>query len=553
MLEYAYMKSLLLRSIASLENAPLTFATFAAAFLALILVRLMIENALALFEGQTFFYFFFEFTHTFLFFLCAFLLLLPLVRFAGEVDFRKAANVLLFGFLIILTPPIIDTIIFRGGAFWSFYEFDGFLGLLRRYFTLFGDTPEMGITYGVRVEVVVVTFALGFYAFLKSRRLPKALLVSLITYTVLFILGTFPSWLTLGILVWEKDFLMINQNDVAAVFLTPEFIFSRGLQEVRSILNVKMSLVYGVVALFLIGFTLWRQWPQYFLALWKNARLPQLVYHAGLLFIGMALAFLFTDAPLKLDFFHSLGALLLLAAVESAWLASIVVNDTYDIKTDQATNPARPLIEKTIPEATYKTMGWLFFAASLILSGLISFAALLLLLGYQAIAWLYSAPPYRLKRWPILATGLAAFAGILVLILGFLAVSPENDISALPWPLLFFLFFTYALCLPIKDFKDIRGDALEHVYTLPVLLGAEKAKLLIGSLMFLAYAASPFILSARSLFLPALFFGSLVFWSIQRGTNDERSFFAYRKLPGIVLPIVIVYGFVVVMLLFSSP
>ena len=544
------METFIRRTIRSIEDTPLTLASFVTAFFALIAMRLLVENTLGRFVEHSFFYFFFEFTHTFLFFLCSFLLLLPLVRYAGKSNLMQATNILLFGFLIIITPPIIDTVIFRGGSFWSFYEFDGLIGLLFRYITLFGDTPEMGITYGVRVEVVLVTLALGLYTFLKSSNLPKALGVSLIAYTVLFVLGTFPSWLTLGILAFEKSLLAISQNDVAGLFLTPEHIFSRNLSDFRSVLNAKMSIVYGALAIFLAGLTLWREYPRYFIALWKNARLPQLIYHAGLLFAGMTIAFYFTDTPLRIDFFHIIGAFVLLAATESAWLASVIANDLYDTRIDTLTNAGRPLIQNTIPQALYATFGILFFITSLILAGIISFSALLILLGYQAVAWLYSAPPLRLKRFPIVATAFAGFAGILIFIAGFLIVSEANDFSLLPLPLLFFLCIAYTLSLPIKDFKDIQGDAFDHVYTLPVLLGAEKAKLLIGSLVFILYIASPFILRAQSLFVPALVFGSLIFWILQQGTGKESSFFSYRKLPGLVLAITACYGITAVFLLF---
>lgn len=544
------MKRFLLRITESIENAQLTLATFVATFFALIFTRLLIENTLGLFSEHTFFSFFFEFTHTFLFFLCSFLLLVFLVRFAGDITLTQAVNILLFGFLIILTPPIIDTLIFHGSRFWSFYEFDGFLGLLKRFITLFGDTPDIGITYGVRTEVVIVTIALGLYTFIKSKRVKKALIVSFLAYTILFVLGTFPSWLTLGILVFQKSFLAINSSDVAALFLTPENIFARHLTDFRSVLNVKMSIVYGALGILLVGVLLLREYPKYFFALWKNARLPQIIYHGGLLFLGMTLAFFFTAAPLIFDFFHIAGALILLAAVESAWLASVVVNDCYDTKIDKETNQTRPLIQNTIPLQLYKTFGVLFFITSLILSGIVNFSALLLLTGYQALAWIYSAQPLRLKRFPLLATIFAAFAGILILILGFLVVSPENGLHSLPLPLLFFLFAAYALCLPIKDFKDIRGDRLDHIYTLPVILGAEKAKLFIGSLILLFSVSSPLILNARSLFLPALFFGSLAFWSIQKGNDNERSFFAFRKLPGILLAITASYGIIIALLLF---
>jgi hypothetical protein len=264
------MRHFFSRTIKAIENAPFTLATFVTTFFALIFTRLLIENTVGLFTEHTFFYFFFEFTHTFLFFLCSFLLLIFLVRYAGHITLPQTANVLLFGFLIILTPPLIDTVIFHGSLFWSFYEFDGILGLLKRYITLFGDTPNIGITYGVRVEVVIVTLALGFYTFIKSQRFTKALAVAILAYSILFVLGTFPSWLTLGILTGQKSFFTINQNDVAALFLAPENIFARNLTDFRSVLNVKMSIVYGAISVFLVGLLVFREYPKYFLALRKK-------------------------------------------------------------------------------------------------------------------------------------------------------------------------------------------------------------------------------------------------------------------------------------------
>lgn len=544
------MKKILKKIIQTIEDAPMMLPSFVTTFFALIITRLLIENSFGLFQEHTFFFFFFEFTHTFLFFLCSFLILVFLVRYAGSIDFGKAVNILLFGFLIILTPPIIDNVIFHGSFFWSFYEFDGFIGLIKRFFTLFGDTPDIGITYGVRVEVVLVTIALGIYTYLKSQSKKKVLIVTLLSYTVLFILGTFPSWLTLGILSFDKGFFAINQNDVAGLFLTPEHIFSRDLTDFRSVLNVKMSIVYGVFSTFLVGILLYKKYPLYFFALLRNIRIPQVIYHGGLLFLGIILAIFFTGASFTLDFFHIAGIILLTIAVESAWIASVIWNDIFDKDIDVFTNNDRPLIKKVIPEELYHTFALLFFITSLIFAGIMSFSAMLILLGYQMIAWLYSSVPLRLKRFPLLATLLAGFAGILILITGFILVAPEKNIMLLPFPLLAYLFLSYTLCLPIKDFKDIEGDKKDNIYTLPVLLGAERAQLLIGILTFLLYIFSPIVLNARFLFFPALVFGSLAFLAIQKGEEHPSSFFSFRKLPGIILALTILYGLIITFLLF---
>ena len=543
------MKHFFLTLIKRIEDAPLTLGSFLITFVGLIIVRLTVENALGLFPEHTFFFLLFEFTHTFLFFLCSLLLLLPLVRFAGRLSLREATNILLFGFLIIWTPPIIDTFVFQGGHFWSFYEFDGLRGLVVRFFTLFGDTPDIGITYGVRVEVVLVTFALGLYTYLKSKRFMRALLVAFLTYTILFVLGTFPSWITLGVLSLQKSLLSISSSDVAALFLSPEQVLGRDLTDFRSVLNFKMSLVYGLLALILSCYTLYQTRKDHFLALARNARLPQLIYHAGLLLLGILLGAYFAEGQVSFEFFHIIGILSLILATWCAWLASVVVNDIYDGAIDRLTNPDRPLVVGTIPLPEYRLYGLICLLFSLLLSGIVSFSAMLLLLAYQALATLYSAPPLRLKQYPGLATLIAALAGILVLISGIVAVVPTHSITGIPLSLLSYLFLAYFLALPIKDFKDIEGDRRDHVYTIPVLLGAERGKYVIGSLLFLLFTLSPLVLALRSLLIPALLFGSLAYFVLQKGTNDEYSFFAYRKLPRIILGITTLYGLVIVFFL----
>jgi len=401
----------------------------------------------------------------------------------------------------------------------------------------------------VRVEVVLVTLALGLYTYLKSKRIGRALLVALLTYTALFILGTFPSWITLVVLAFEKNLLAIGSSDVAAIFLSPEQVLGRNLTDFRSVLNFKMSIVYALLASALSALLLYRQFPPYFLALRKNARVPQLLYHAGLLFLGLLLASIFAEGVIEWELFHVLGVLILLLAVLCAWLASVVANDIYDTAIDTITNPKRPLIEGTISPPLYMTFGALFFATSLLLSGIVSFSASLILLAYQALAWLYSAPPLRLKKYPVLATATAAFAGILVLIAGFVAIASDHSVSLLPIPLVSYLFFAYVLILPLKDFKDIEGDKKDHIYTLPVLLGEARGKQVIGSLMFFFFAMSPLVLNMRTLFLPAIFFGALAFFVLEKSNASKSSFFSFQKLPGLILVLASLYALVIIFFL----
>jgi 4-hydroxybenzoate polyprenyltransferase len=543
------MQSFLLRIIRSIETLPFSLPLWCVTFLSLILIRLSIESALGFFHPQSLTFLFFEFAHTFLFFAVSFFALLPVIRYAGAPSLESAAHLLLFGFLIILTPPVIDTLIFQDHAFWSFYEFDGLRGLAIRFFTLFGDTPDVGITYGVRIEVVLVTLGIGLYAFLKSRRLGHAFLSALLTYSILFLLGTFPSYLTLLTQAFSKGLFAISSTDIAGLFLTPAKLFSRTAPDIRSALNTKMSLWYACILIALLAQFLFIHFRPIFWALWRNARLPQLIYHGGLLCVGGLLAWHFTSPEITWDSFHFLSVLLLIASVECAWLASVIVNDCFDIRIDQKTNTGRPLITGTIKHGTFATLGWFFFFGSLFFSALISFSVSLLLLIYQALAWMYSAPPLRLKRIPGIATLVAAAAGVIILLSGYITITPRNDFSTFPSLLLLFLFIAYATALPLKDFKDIEGDQSDGVLTFPVLLGEERARIVFGSIFFLLFTASTFILHLPLVFLPALFFGSISFFVLQAARQKHR-WISYRRLPGIMISIIALYGLVLLWAIF---
>lgn len=514
------------------------------AFSCLILSRLLVESWLFGFETRSAIFLLYEFAHNFSFFLLSFVLFLPIFQYFARVSLSVASNMLLFGFLVILSPPIVDFIVSDGKGFWSFYIFDGLSGLFSRYLTFFGDRPDMGITYGVRVEVTLVTVFFGLYVFLKTKRFFRALLGALSAYSLLFVLGTFPSWMAIPILGISDGAWILRASDVAGVFLSPLAFFSRDLVDPRSILNAKMSLIYAGILPFVVGIWLFARHKAIFLALFRNARLPQVSYHGGLLFVGMGLAVLFSGAKLSLEFFDVLAAFLLLGAVVSAWLASVVPNDCFDTIIDAETNASRPLPSGAIPISLYRTIGVGFFATSIFFSALVSPKAAIFLLLYQAIAWAYSAPPFRLKRFPVIASFVSAVASVLILMLGYIVFSPDGTAKMLPVSIVFLFLFVYTVSIPLKDFKDIEGDRKDGVWTLPVLLGAEWAKIVIGSGIFLSFLASVFVFRAPALFFPALLFGGASFWTVI-SMKQKTGRITYRSVFWWILGFVSSYGVVI--------
>lgn len=541
------MKHIFTKVISSIEKNELSYGSFLSAFFVLIFLRLLVENMIGAFPTRPFHYFFFEFSHTFLFFLFSFLLFLPLLSHFAKATLKATTNILLFGFLIILIPPVFDWYISGGTGYWSFYEFDGVRGLIERFFTFFGSTPEIGITYGVRIEVALSVVLFAFYIFLKTRDSFRAFLGGIASYSLFFILGTFPSYITILIDGFSKGFLTVTDTDVAGLFLSPNNIFFRPLIDPISALNFKMSLVYGLLLIFTVGIFLFTSNKKLFLTLFHNVRFPQVIYHGGLALLGVISAFFFAHLPFNLSFFDILAILTLIASVVSAWIASVIVNDLSDQKIDVLTNPHRPLPTSAIDPQMYLAIGISFFLASILLAGIISFKILLLLVCYQAIAWAYSVAPFRLKRFPLIATFSAACASLLILLSGFFLIAPDT-LEALPKPLIFFLLLSYTLILPIKDFKDIEGDRADGVHTIPVILGETWAKLCIGGAAFLLFIGSIFILHIPSLLLPSFLFGSIFFWILQKSTLHHRVF-PYRHLGAWFIAITIFYGFSILLLI----
>lgn len=517
-----------------------------ASFTGLIFGRLLVDNWIGGFANHSFQFIFYEFTHTFFFFLFSFLVFLPIIAFFGKTSIPSASNILLFGFLVVLTPPIIDTWIAGGQNFVSFYVFDSLAGLGHRYLTLFGDNPYFGITYGVRIEVVITTILFGIYTYFKTNNPLRALGASLATYSVLFILGSFPSWLTFVILGFQKSILVVNDVDIARVFISPPTFFNRSDFDFISALNIKMSLIVAPLTLILAMINIKRYFPEKFLALVGNVRFPQLVYSSGLVCTGIALGLVLTNTSVSFSLFELLAVLNLCLAANFAWLASTVANDIFDQKIDIVTNVSRPLPKNIFSLSEYHAIGVTFFFASIIFSAMVSFKAMLFFLVYQAISWMYSAWPLRLKRFPLIATLFAAVANFLVLVVGFTLVSPDGTINSLPSSIIILFILVSIVFISVKDFKDIAGDKLDGVYTIPVLFGEYRGKMIIGSGIFFSYIFSAIIFHDPKLFWPAIIFGSFSFWAIQKSADNETSFFSYRKLPCITLAIVSVYVGVIV-------
>lgn len=515
-----------------IEATPLNLASWFTALFAIIGVRVAIELYFEDIQFRFADHFFYQFTHHYLIFILIYLTSLPIIVWFARVTIKQAALILLFGFLIIWTPPIVDEIMSRGDGLWSFYAFDSPQGLVERYVTFFGDKPEVGITYGVRFEIGSVLLLMALYVWVKTRRFWRMLCGVLALYTTLFIIGVFPSLITFALLAGTQGVLSVTELDVARLMLSPEPLYLLNPPNVSVVLALKMGLIYSALLPWIITGLLALYFRPLLVALWRNLRLPQVIFHLGLFILGVGLVFLHEGkAAFELNWLHAFSLPLLAYAVVLAWITSVIANDLHDTRIDTITNPKRPLITGIIHPDLYRTIGFITFGGSIFFAALISTQLAFLMLLYQAIAWLYSVPPLRLKRFPGIASLLASSACLLIFFGGYIVFSVEKNISELPGAVTLLLFLAYTALLPIKDFRDIPGDRADGVITLPVLWGEAKAKRIIGTLAFLCFIASPFILDVRHLFPVAFFFGSMAYWLLQVSSPSHRTF-SYARMSG---------------------
>ncbi|AHF04837.1 bacteriochlorophyll/chlorophyll a synthase [Marichromatium purpuratum 984] len=155
---------------------------------------------------------------------------------------------------------------------------------------------------------------------------------------------------------------------------------------------------------------------------------------------------------------------------------SQVVNDWYDRHVDAINEPDRPIPSGRIPGNWGFYLSLIWTAVSLLLAYALGpwvFGASLL---GMALAWAYSAPPFRLKGngwWGNLAVGisyegLAWVTGAAVMIGG---AMPDWQILVLA---LLYSIGAHGI-MTLNDFKAIEGDIKMNVRTLPVQLGVDRA------------------------------------------------------------------------------
>ena len=519
-----------------------------AIFLMIIFFRIFIEFFLAYSTHLFLKSLIVEYLHNLFFFSLSYLLIWFFLSFLLKIKLTKLSYIFLWATLLILFPPILDMLKTQGQVFWSFYLLSSPPLLFKQFITYFGHLPSGIVYFGTKITFSLTLFLSASLIFIKTKDTLKTLLGIIGVYLILFFMGAFP---TLFVIFYDlftapQKIAHLQGYTIAQFFSAHSGILGLKYQGIAYSLASSLDLIYFPLLVLLLGlFFLFSQKKQ-FLALIRNYRYSQVIYLSGLFFIGLGLGALAYPENFNLNLFSILAILVALISIWLAWKTSVIINDLYDLAIDKISNIHRPLPQNIFTRQEYASLGIVFFLLSLIGALTLNLTFVALILAFQFLAWFYSAPPLRLKKIPLLATFISAWASVTVLFLGFTLLSPNQSLEGLSWRIPLLLIITYTLCLPIKDFKDIKGDQKYAVWTLPVIFGERKARLIVAINLFISFMLSVFFLNELRLFFWALFFGVITFLIV---INEKIN---PRKLPSWVLGFVFIYGLILLKIVFLA-
>ena len=178
----------------------------------------------------------------------------------------------------------------------------------------------------------------------------------------------------------------------------------------------------------------------------------------------------------SLDNYWLKAVLLIIPAVLTA-AAGYIVNDIYDVKTDQINKPDKLIVGVTLSPSFAWKMYALLNITSLAVSYFFSTQYLIINLSIIGILYLYSI---QLKGTPLIGNIIVAMCSAAVIACCILLVKFEVEAGFFNFSgYVVFAFFISLIREIVKDMQDIEGDKASGLTTYPILIGNKGAKILV--------------------------------------------------------------------------
>ncbi|MEK7575909.1 MAG: UbiA family prenyltransferase [Patescibacteria group bacterium] len=483
------------------------------------------------------------FFHFPLWFSAVFLSSFILLKIITKEKIEKISRLGAFFSFIILIPPIADLLLNNK----NIYSFGtgSVEQLIKSFIYFWGDNPGVKFGWGIKIEVAIVLLSVGYYIFLKTKKIGRSLIGIIILYSIIYSFTILPTFVFA-----VKNTLSNNPQEISVTSIYNFFYkqepsisttnyrsFISDLskfkplakQDTEKNFSITLSIILLLIDAMLLSWCFFFYDSKKLFSSLKNFRYLRIVYYYSLIFIGMILGIKLGKLDNQTIFgslFDIVSLVSLFSAFLFAWLFAVWENDEEDIGIDEISNKNRPLVKKEISTNEWKSIKYLFLFFSLNFAFLSGFYTFIFILIFMAIYHIYSAQPLRLKRFMIISSLLIAINALLAVLAGFFFTVGTENLNVFP--------FKYALCIigvvflveNVKNLKDIEGDKKYGIKTLPVILGEKKSKLLIGTFFFFSMILVSFVFFLNIwTFFTAGLFGLILFLLINKEKFEEKYIF----------------------------
>ncbi|MFH1398261.1 MAG: UbiA family prenyltransferase [Candidatus Omnitrophota bacterium] len=500
------------RFIWACEESNVSFGLWLGAALSIIFVRdnlesLVIRHSFSSINS-------FHLLHVPVFFITLLLSIIILLCFITKEDIVKISKVSLIFFAVIIFPAAVDyliSILTKTSLSYGYVQTNISQAFIN-FFNPFFNIPE--ITYGLRLEVFIVSIFSFSYVFLKRNNLPLSLLAGFLVFFLCFGYGSLPGIIVSGFIKFVTFLFYIFHSITAG-------------KTISAVIDERVVVILELIfCVFVILTWFWLYNSRKCLALIKNFRYARVLHYFIMAMIGLVLYF----AEIKET--NVLAVVRVIALFFGLFFAcqfSAVLNDIIDIDCDRLSNNSRPLITGALTKEEYSKVGVVYLALSLLFSFWVSDTCFMINLFFIVIYFLYSALPFKLKRNFISGSLILGLQALLAVLLGqFSFKGPGAAVSFSP-QIAWLVFLVFCLSSNIKDLKDSEGDRHSDVYSLPVIFGEKKSRKIIGFFVFISYVLVPVFLNKFfydfRIAVLSFLFGLINYQYIKKQDSQERLVF----------------------------
>jgi 4-hydroxybenzoate polyprenyltransferase len=505
-----YLKKL----IAKIETLPLSAGGFFFTFVAIVAVRTCFEfllepsRSVTLFDS--FFYSLVDYIHILLSWLSLFLSVVLWLKVIYKKDIFKIINLVLAGFCVIWIVPLIDFIFYSGIEISYRYDFSTFW---HTFIHLFNPFVSLGhISTGVRIEVAVVLVFVSIYGRVIKQSFLQILGAVFGVYTIIFTYGYLPA---IYAYILNIDFFTIVAHSV---------LIEKSLVHLTAYIYIVPLTVQAAVLLYLMPKNIQKS----FLYI---ARFERMSIYLGIFLLAAFLALKNGLGGMEvLNFYDINKTLAAILSIACAFIYASVINDVSDEMPDKISNAKRVLVQQLLSKQSFIELGNIFLFLSIVFAVTVNRHFVFLIFGILALSYLYSKPPFYLKRFFLLSHLTLSLIALLVGLLGFCFVEANLAFQKADAVFLSATVIFYFIASHLKDIKDHKADKAYGIVTLATIMGKKKAFYLLQTTVAAVLFILGFFVMDIGLFFAVLL--TVLFFVPSMKINDSEKSILLAQLAG---------------------